>query len=381
MLRIGIDGGNSTTIIAVEDMDPIIIPTIISPYKDYSKGFDFKKKRLADMLDVEIELNFNNKQLKKSLGRYFVGNMAKKEGDNVKIRNIGQIKKGDEWLFIIMLTSMAVAVVENQQKYEGTLSQEIKFVTGLPYIQYQDKEEFLKQFIGDHKVKFRGSYNMEVELFIRAGYVEVEGAGALNKLIFNEEGYILPADELIGRNIVGIEIGEFTSEIITVTFVDEEDEGIVPEYKHKLCTGFDLGIATAKQYVIDYLREEKNTPIDRYDLDDSLKFPKARKGLIDCTNGEKFNILEMYETQLTELAQKLAARISDKINNSGEKGRIIHTLIYGGGACALDYKFGNAIRDAARKTIGGESEIVSEPHLVNATGYLRKAKALYDIEG
>ncbi|OPZ95081.1 MAG: hypothetical protein BWY74_00047 [Firmicutes bacterium ADurb.Bin419] len=381
MLRIGIDGGNSTTITAIDDREPIIIPTIIASYKDYSKGFDFKKKRLKDMLDVEIELNFNNKQLKKNLGRYYVGNLAKSEGQNVKIRNIGQIKKGDDWLFITMLTSMAVAVIEEQQKFEGTLTQEVKFVTGLPFIQYQDKEEFMKQFIGSHKVKFRGPYEIDVELYVNEGFVEVEGAGALNTLIFSDNGYILPAEELIGRNIVGIEIGEFTSEIITLTFVDEEDEGIVPEYKHKLCTGFDLGIATAKQFVIDFLREEKKTLIDRYDIDAALKLPGARKGLIDCDNGERLNILEIYEMQLNELAQKLAARISDKVNNSGEKGKIIHTLIYGGGACALDFKFGNALRDAVKKTIGGESEIAKDPHLVNAIGYLEKANALFDIEG
>ncbi len=379
MLKVGIDGGNNTIITTLDGMNPLIIPTILSPWKDYnSQGPEVKKRSLKEMIDVEIELNYKNTTTKKNLGRFLVGDIAKKEGENIRIRNIGKNKKGDENLLICMLSSLAVAVVEEQQKYQGCVTQEVKLVTGLPFIQYrEDKDDYKQQFLGTHRVSFKGFYNIDVELIVSHAYVELEGAGALNKIIFQGDDYIYPAETLVDRIILGVEIGEFTTELIALTFV-EEDGLIVPEFKRRICSGFDIGIATSKQPIIDFLREEHKTIKDRYDIDNALKLPGSRKGLIDCNDGHKVDIKSMYENQLYELSQELASRINDKINNSNEKGKIIHTLLLGGGACVFDYKLGNFLMDFIKNVLGGESTISANQHLANAEGYLEKSKLVFE---
>ncbi len=378
MLKAGIDGGNNTVIIALEEMEPLIIPTILVPYKDYDQGLDMLedyKKPLKDCMDVEIILNHKDSSSRKELGRFYVGEYAKEmERINVKERDIGRTKKGDDGLEICILSSLAVAVAEKQNAESGSMHQKIKIVTGLPCLQFRsDKAEYAKQFRGSHKLIFRGSYDLEVELEVLEAVVEMEGASALKRLIFNDSGeYLYKEEELIDRLILGIEIGEFTSEVIALSFRENDDGKVMPEYKQKLCMGIDLGIANAKQPVIDYLRDRYSTIVDRYDIDASLK-RRLRRGCIDLENGEMFNIMQLYEENLSQLASSISTLINNKVKSAGEKGKVKHTLLYGGGVCVLDYKMGNFLRERIQELVGGKSSIVENPHTVNALSYLFNA--------
>ncbi len=84
---------------------------------------------------------------------------------------------------------------------------------------------------------------------------------------------------MIDRTILWLEVGEFTSEIIALTFKENEERKLVAEYKQKLCMGIDVGIANAKQFVIDFVRDKYNTIIDRHDIDITLR-RKLRSGNI-----------------------------------------------------------------------------------------------------
>ncbi|NLD47604.1 MAG: hypothetical protein GX660_10460, partial [Clostridiaceae bacterium] len=244
-----------------------------------------------------------------------------------------------------------------------------------------DREEYSKQFIGCHKVIFRGIYDLEVELDILDAKVEMEGADALRRLIFNDSGeYLYKEEELIDRTILGIDFGEFTSEIIALSFRENEDGKIIPEYKQKLCMGIDLGIANAKQPVIDFLRDRYNTIIDRYDIDSSLK-RRMRRGNIDLENGEMFNLSQLYEENISQLANSISTLLNNKVKSAGEKGKIKHTLLYGGGVCVLDYKMGNFLKERVQELLGGKSSIVENPHTVNALSYLDKAIKVYGESG
>ncbi len=378
MLVCGIDGGNNTVITAIEEKEPIIIPTIIAPYSDMDTGLELKEKTLLASLDVEIELNYNNQKTKRNLGRYYVGEMVKNIGISADMRTIGDNKKGDEKLLIVMLTSLAVAAITEQGKDSGIVTQDIKLVTGLPYLQFKkDKDTYKQEFLGQHKITIRSKNTIEVELNIDDVVVDIEGAGALNKLIFNGDEYIYPDDQLVERSILGVEVGEFTTEIIALKFKENDDGNIVPEYSIPLCTGMEKGIANAKQIVIDYLREKCNTVKDRFDIDMALK-RKTKKGIIYLANGEAFDITPMYSQCLNTLATDITSTIKSKIKNSNESGNIIHTLLYGGGPCVLDYTFGNTLRDKLKSEIGGKSSISEKPHLANALGYLEKAKYIYN---
>ncbi|MDP4182204.1 MAG: ParM/StbA family protein [Bacillota bacterium] len=378
MLKIGIDGGNNTVITAVEGREPLIIPTILANYRDYNQGLekiDQTKKPVSDCLDVEVILNYRNDEFRNGLGRFYIGNLAKEmEGINVRERNIGRIKKGDNGLLICMLASLAVVAAEAQNINNGRVYGQIKMVTGLPCLQYlSDREDYAKQFLGCHKVIIRGNCDLEIDLDICAVEVEMEGAGALKRLILNDQGeYLYKEEELIDRTILGLEVGEFTSEIIALTFKESEEGKVITEFKQKLCMGIDVGIANAKQPVIDFLREKSNTIIDRYDIDFALR-RKQRRGFVDLEDGSAFNIVELFEENLMQLANTLIKLINNKVKSSGEKGRIKHTLLYGGGVCVLDYKMGNFLKDKIQELIGGKSSIVENPHTANALSYLDRA--------
>ncbi|MDP4182203.1 MAG: ParM/StbA family protein [Bacillota bacterium] len=378
---IGIDGGNSTIITALEGKEPLIIPTILAPYRNYDQGLemmDMNKKSLKDSLDVEIILNYNDVITRKELGRFYVGNLAKEmEGVNVKERAIGKVKAGDEILLICMLSSLAVAVCEANETSQGEISQEIKIVTGLPFLQYKSgKEEFIKQFSGHHKIIIKGNYNIEVVLDITDVNVEIEGVGALNKTLLNNSDHMFKDEELIDRTVLGIEIGEFTSDIIALTFKEDDYGKIFPEYKQKLCMGIDMGIAGAKQPVIDLLREKYNTIVDRFDIDSVLK-RKLRKGEIDLEAGETFNIIGLFEENLLQLSNTISTLINNKVKSCSEKGKIKYVLLYGGGVCVLDCKMGKFLNEKIQEVIGGKCIVIEKANVVNALGYLEKAKILY----
>ncbi|MFZ5985812.1 MAG: hypothetical protein ACOYWZ_01625 [Bacillota bacterium] len=379
---LGIDGGNNTVITAVEGKEPIIIPTVISPYRDYDQGLEmleFSKKALKDSLDVEITLNHKDTINKRALGRFYAGSLAKEmEGVNVKERAIGKFKAGDEVLLVCMLASLAVAVIESQGVDRGKAFKQVKIVTGLPFLQFRSgKEEFIRQFIGQHKVIFRGSFNIEVELDITGVDVEIEGIGALYKTILNSGGQqMFKKEELIDRTILGVEVGEFTSEIIALTFKEDRDGKIFPEYKQKLCMGIDMGIAGAKQPVIDFLRERHNTIADRFDIDMAVR-RKLRKGEFDLETGETYNIISMFEENLVQLSNTISTLINNKVKSLSEKGKIKYTLLYGGGVCVLDYKMGSYLKDSLREAIGGECIVLENAHVANAFGYLEKAKRIF----
>ncbi|MFZ5985813.1 MAG: hypothetical protein ACOYWZ_01630 [Bacillota bacterium] len=382
MLIVGIDGGNNTVITALKGREPLIIPTILAPYRDYDQGLEmpeYHRKPLKDCLDAEVVLNYQNEGQRKELGRFYVGKLAKElEGINIRERNIGKTKKGDQSLLVCMLVSLAASLVETRKVEKGKVSEQIKMVTGLPCLQYKgDRLDYSKQFLGCHKIIFRGSYNIEVEIDISDVEVEMEGAGALRRLIFNDSGeYLYKEEELIDRTILGIEVGEFTSEIIALTFKETEEGKILPEYRQKLCMGIDMGIANAKQPVIDYLRDKFNTVIDRYGIDVALR-RKQRRGEIDLESGDTLNIVELFQEHLLQLAQLLSNLINNKVKSAGEKGKIKHTLLFGGGVCVLDYRMGNFLKESTQELIGGISSIVENPHTANALSYLEKALSIY----
>lgn len=384
MLLSGLDGGNNTVILSMEGMSgtkAVIVPTVYANYKESYKALQETKKELIDNLDVEITLNTTNLEKKEYLGRFIVGNLAVSlEKENATIRENGKNKTGDIGLMICMLTTLAYGVVKTQNKEYGKVSSKVALVTGLPYLQYrEDKKAFREQFNGTHTVKFCGDYDITVELHIIETSVQCEGAGALNKAIFNDKGtYKYPEDDLIDRYIMGFDVGEFTSELITMTFI-EKDNMVLPEYQSNLCTGIDFGIANAKQPIIDYIRETKNTIIDRYTIDKVIK-RQRRKGILDLASDNEFDIITHYDKYLKDVANTTGNAVINKIHHANITGRKIKEfIIFGGGADTLNGKFGSYLSDKIQESLNPQNLIIADNALTaNADGYLEKAKAIYE---
>ena len=379
---VGIDGGNNTVKTALEGGKTIIIPTIAAPYRSYDQGLELlevNKRALKDSMDVEIILNYEDNSNKKELGRFYVGNHAKEmEGVSIKERTIGKAKAGDELLLVCMLASVAAAVVDEHSCDMKQVHEQIRMVTGLPFLQYRTgRDEFVSRLLGKHKIIFRGTHEVEVEIDVKEVHTEIEGLGALDKTILNTANKnMFSEEEIIDRTILGIDIGEFTSDVIALVFKDDGDGRIVPEFKQKLCMGIDMGISSAKQPIIDLVREKYNTIVDRADIDTCLK-RRYRKGEIDLETGETFSIIGLFEENLAQLSNIISVLINNKVKSLSEKGRIKYALLYGGGVCALDGRMGELLKEKIGEVIGGECIILEDAQIINALGYLEKAKKLY----
>lgn len=379
---VGVDGGNNTIKTAVDAGKTIIIPTIAAPYRSYDQGLELlevNRRALKDSMDVEIILNYDNDSNRKELGRFYVGNYAKEmEGVSIKERTMGKAKAGDDLLLICMMSSVAVTIVDEEACDLKHVQQQVRMVTGLPFLQYRTgRDEFVKTLLGKHKIIFRGAYEVEVELDVTDVHTEIEGLGALNKTILNNSNKsMFKEEEIIDRTILGIDIGEFTSDVLALVFKDDGNGGIVPEFRQKLCMGIDMGISSAKQPIIDLIREKYNTIVDRSDIDTCLR-RKHRKGEIDLETGDTFNIMGLFEENLEHLSNILSVLINNKVKSMCEKGRIKYALLYGGGVCALDGRMGELLKEKIGEVIGGQCIILEDAQIINVLGYVEKAKKLY----
>lgn len=378
----GVDGGNNAIKTVLEGRKTVVIPTIVAPYKSYDQGLELlemNKRSLKDSMDVEIILNHGNNSSRKELGRFYVGNLAKEmEGVSIKERTIGKAKAGDELLLVCMLASIAASVVDGYSCDVKQVREQVRMVTGLPFLQYRTgREEFVDRLLGKHKIIFKGIYEIEVEIDVTEVHAEIEGLGALDKTILNTENKsMFNEEEIVDRTILGIDIGEFTSGVIAVAFKDDGNGRIVPEFRQKLCMGIDMGISSAKQPIIDLVREKYNTIVDRVDIDTCLR-RKYRKGEIDLETGEIFNIMDLFEENLAQLSNVISVLINNKVKSLSEKGKIKYALLYGGGVCTLDGRMGELLKNKIVEVIGGECVILEDAQVINALGYLEKAKKLY----
>lgn len=382
MLLGGLDAGNNTIILSLEDAygeDAIVIPTLTTPYKDYSFGNE--KEDLIKSLDVDITLNYDRgDEVKQHLGRYIVGQKASIIDPKLDLRNGAQKKLGDKELMICMVTTLAYGAVVKQEKDKGNITADYKIVTGLPYLQYlKDREAFAKQLRGNHLVKFRGEYDITVEVRLNEVLTECEGLRAMQSLLIDEDGmYVYKPEQMVGKYTIGLDIGEFTTEMMVGTF-SETDEGI-PKFSFvgTLCGGWNSGIEEAKQKLIDKLNKEYQTEINRYLIDTKLQ-SKLTKGKINLSSGEEYDIRKDYKMFLDELGRS----ISDKIVNSlkGIKGNILEVGLMGGGPKVLDNYFGSVLKDNLSKDLSVKPERITIPAnalTINADNYLKRAIALWE---
>ncbi|MES0334776.1 MAG: ParM/StbA family protein [Candidatus Magnetobacterium sp. LHC-1] len=347
MLIVGIGGGNNNTT-SVTKYGTITIPTIAIPAIDLDNGMEKAKKSLDRSLQVEIE----------GVGNYFVGDFAKDTLGTIPTRLLGARKLGDDELKIVMLTNIAMQVIG-----KGMSRAEIKMVTGLPFAHYrQDKEKYASQFLGNHELRVNG---IKVSLQVSDCHVEVEGA--LKELLSAGEKYIYPDAELEERYVLGVSIGEGDTSWVGIGF----DKDINPSYEHGLCWNFDKGIGWAKQKVIDAVRKE-GTKIDRFDIDRAMA-RTHRKGEIDLKSGKTYNIIPTYGNALYGLYKEILGDMNDHLEDSGHKGRIRATFLYGGGSEFIC----NLIARELHGIIGGDVLLSRNPKTIIEEWYFEKAKLLY----
>lgn len=388
MLIGGLDAGNNTIILSLEDSfgeEAIIIPTITTPYVDNSFGKNNKKATLLNNLDVEITLNYDRgKEGKKNLGRHFVGQLAPNVNNKIDLRNGAQKKLGDEDLMICMLTTLAYGAIKAQGKEEGSVTADYNIVTGLPYLQYKnDAEGFSKQLVGNHLVKFMGDYDITVEIRVSECVVECEGFRATQSILCDKDGlFIFKPEDMVGKYAVGVDIGEFTTELMVGRFDEIENANVKFEFVGRLCNGWNIGITEAKQSLIDSINKDFATEISRHTIDTNLK-SKIAKGKINLANGEEFSYIDFYKQFLREVAESISDKIVNTLVNAGIKGNILRIGLMGGGPEIFDKAFGGYMKDYLSRDLSIKPENIQIPQnalTINADCYLKRAESRWSKE-
>lgn len=388
MLIGGLDAGNNTIILSLEDAfgeDAIIVPTITTPYVDNSFGKNNEKATLLNNLDVEVTLNYDRgKEGKKNLGRHFVGELAPNVNNKIDLRNGAQKKLGDIDLMICMLTTLAYGGIKTQSKEEGSITVDYNIVTGLPYLQYKnDSDGFSAQLTGNHLVKFMGDYDITVEVRIHECIVECEGFRATQSMLCDEDGvYLFKPEDMVGKYAIGVDIGEFTTEMMLGIFRETESANIKFEFVGRLCNGWNIGITDAKQTLIDNINKNHATEISRYAIDNNLK-SKIARGKISLSNGEEFNYVNSYKSYLQEVAESITDRIVNTLVKEGIKGNILRIGLMGGGPAIFDKAFGGYMKDFLSRDLSIKPENIQIPQnalTINADCYLKRAESRWSKE-
>lgn len=386
---LGVDGGNfsvKTSFANHTGDNAIVIPTATATYHDYNTGATNNSQDLIDALIVDITMNIDKKENEqKKFGKHLIGNKAREvEGENSDIRTIGKIKIGDETLLKTMLTSIAYAVCVDQNKFDGLVTDDIYMVTGLPYAEYKNyKDEYKNQFVGTHKIVF--NEGAEVIINIKNVDVSFEGADALNFALYDRDGNFKYSDsELLDRSIVGINIGEGTTEQIVRTFCEEKGK-LETKYIPKLCIGHPIGIANAKQSLIGHVQSHKNAKIDRYTIEKVVR-RTIRRGDIDLNETEVIdgkavkkthNILDEYDLRLKTTAKTIATEVTNTLVEANEHNKVLEIILFGGAPKVLG-KFGSYVVDSLKSTLKTNVIIAHNTSTADSDAYFEKALLLHE---
>ena len=387
MIKVGLDGGNNSTILSTKEYrgdNAIIIPTVRINYRDYEGNFSFKKneKDLISLLDVEVS-SFNDKTQKRTdYGRHLVGQLALDTvGGTIDTRNMAQKKLGDNDLFVCMLTNLAYFSVIYQNKYEGFIESDFEIVVGLPYLQYiKEKDEYRDQFIGTHTVKFLGKFNIEVKVNILKCMVDCEGVGALISNMHKNGKFWKEPQEICDKFYMALDVGEYTTEEICVKFFySEEIDEIDFDFYPPLCTGYKLGIANAKQPVIDSIRHEhEGTDLDRYKFDKIISH-KIKPGILTTKKGEEIDIKPRYGSEIDNIVNRLGNDVVSSATNQGIQGQFVEIVLFGGGPLVLEKKFGSKLRDILYEGLACKNIVIAKnSSTANSDGYYERALVIFD---
>lgn len=344
------DLGNSHLKLYVENKNNetkiYIVPTMVAAYRENFLGTEISSSEFP--YNLESTVIYNNGKGNENLGRHYVGFLAKKMEGIINDREIGAMKCGDQDLIIVLLTTIA-AICEKEGDNIVDLS------VSLPLSQFQGYHaRYEKQWEGKHEVILHQLNNKPVKFEIKKCVCGVEGVRALEQIALTN-----PEIQKPNRKILGIDCGEYTTEVIAGYYSLENDNMIFDNFL-KLCFPVELGVAYAKQRVIDFLMMKHNTFVDRYDIDFAVK---ENDNKIYLDNGSMFDISSVYNPALYELANDIVKKIFNVVKSHKEKPNIECMFLYGGAAEILD--FAKHFSDLTKKIIGVDCFIKDNPSLAN----------------
>lgn len=319
------------------NIEPLHIEGGIHDIDDTSRGQIFKD------LDVEIR----SKQIN---GRYFVGDLASKHGEN-EIET-GTTKADNPTLIIPLVTMLALDVPSTQHVGH------YKVVCGLPITEFtEDKERYRQMLLGTYDVTFKTSAlkDRSVKIIIEDVYVIPEGVAVILNQMLNEkaDGFRNPSLRKGQRGV--IDIGAFTTDIPVI--VDGKPDSDASE-------GFAEGIANYLDKIVRFVNETYGVHMSRSQLVDRLENGELNVPI----KGKPVDLKPFVEEQFQIFANKIVSKVDNLWANHFE---IQEFYVVGGGAKALK-RFLAAEMD--KRKIGLTFIENEDPQLQNALGYWKFAK-------
>lgn len=353
----GVDIGNSDIKI-VYGTDCLSIKNIIAPGRE-RRIFEQETGEPIDYLDVTIESKGEG------LGRYFVGDLALKEGGQyIREKHMGSIKTLNNDTYVLLLAAIAYKL------FDPAVPEKTEYInlgTGLPTEEYYLGgmiEKFIQRIKGTHKVKFNHPMYREAEItiIIKEVFTIPEGAAAMINQMYDENGGIIEEKtDLRNRLNIVIDIGALTTDVSAI----ENNQSI-----GTLCFGIKKGIYHALDEIIEDISQRHNGYVlSRHKLVQYLTQEGGnipyKKQTIDA------NIYAKYRYE--QLAEDISRKVVNKLNREKPniQDEVYTTFIVGGGALALSEYLPKFLKDY-------QLEFSEDPIYANAKGYYKVAQSFME---
>lgn len=314
------------------------------------------------MVEIRRDLSFGNDELnilddldvtivsKKINGRYFVGPLATKIGED-EVES-GTRKVMNDTLAIPLITLLALSV-------EGKAKEEhFKQVSGLPITEFSgDKDAFREKLIGTYEVTFNSGKLKDRTVVVHIDDLDLipEGVAVVINRMFNETAMKFRDQSLREEQVGVIDIGAFTTDLPIIdkgkpdsTASDGIPEGIA-NYLDKIISFVN------DQYHIKMTRSQLVTKIECNDLKVSIK-------------GKDVNLEPFVNEQFEMFSAKIVAIVDKMWERNYEIKRF---YVVGGGAKALKNYLEKKMEERGIVLTFIEDE---DPQMQNALGYWKYAK-------
>lgn len=300
-------------------------------HEEIEERFQKERKAVYDCLDVTIYKNG------KSLGRYYLGNLAIEYFSSKAGRRNASIKKAqDKQTYICSYVATALKILERNPREDHIEKENIMFGTCLPMAEFLKKDiydEMIKGFIGSVRVEFnRGALKGKaVEYNVDKGdvFLYPESTIALKGLYYNDDGtYDEEFSEDVGdRYIIGIDIGSISTDMGAL-----KSEKAVPQLCHHVGEGIRQPLYRVRNVLQQYIASEYNKEVD-------ISVEELNVVLLDFDNKYPFGRtqLDIEEVVTVELCRSLKNTLNtfDNRVDINMNNKIYGIYAFGGGSILM----------------------------------------------
>ncbi|WP_059104064.1 ParM/StbA family protein [Shouchella shacheensis] len=363
VLKAGVDAGNNSLKLAVQDQEPMIIPTSYYLYvgessdQFTSEQEDIPPKELIDNIDVTI----TSAAISTNGMRHIVG--RKILTDNLKSTELEKQsdKSTDDIPVIVALSGLAVSAMK-QQPDKDTLRVNYDIGLALPIatITPEAAARQAERFTGTHTVVYHHPSGRSVTVHIMIEYAKClpEGAAAAWGIVYNQKG------ELAKRKVeVGNQVASRTMEDKTLLVYDigaGTTEKVVlhgVKFLPKQSSGLNYG---SKETLME-VQAIWNHQNPRNTIDTMVEFEDI---FFDSEHPRHNSLVQLAKPALLQLSNQLSTDIINKIDDMKDDPFV---FVIGGGAAVLKDTLHATLNKKGRTT---NVTFVQRPLFANATGLL-----------